>query len=480
MADQERPGDDGRTERTLAALRAVLEPLPGLAAEPTTTARRPRRTRPVPPPPRWGPWLVAAAALVAVVLLQLSTTLPQGQPAGEEVRAVLPEPFPAYSHVGSSVERDPAGPALLAFTYGVGVEFMDFPQAVVLGADGTTYRRLSTAERASTPADQGDPAPFLLSPDGTSVAVGTTGTGGRVSVVDLVTGGREHHRVRDGSSVFPVAWSADGRSVFASTSGGLYDRYAGRQPEVDWRLHRVDLDAPADRDVTDLPSDPAHRPTAAPLPDGTGLLVTSGDGTQLRTPDGQQVLVDDTGLRGVLAPTSVSPDSGRVATVAAGTPGGPLWVAELEDGRATEGSPVPAPGEGPTIVGWLGADRLLVSTHDNDTSSLRLHLTSVEVDSGDAVELLVADPGWTGAAVLDVSAAAQLLDGAVLAPVERTDHGRIRAVLDIVGRVLAVLLAYQLWRLWRSAPSYRPLLELAREVTNRARRGGGAGGSRRR
>ena len=31
MADQERPGDDGRTERTLAALRAVLEPLPGLA-----------------------------------------------------------------------------------------------------------------------------------------------------------------------------------------------------------------------------------------------------------------------------------------------------------------------------------------------------------------------------------------------------------------------------------------------------------------
>ena len=72
MADQERPGDDGRTERTLAALRAVLEPLPGLAAEPTTTARRPRRTRPVPPPPRWGPWLVAAAALVIVGAMMLS------------------------------------------------------------------------------------------------------------------------------------------------------------------------------------------------------------------------------------------------------------------------------------------------------------------------------------------------------------------------------------------------------------------------
>src|SRR5699024_4903071 len=152
-------------------------------------------------PRRWGPWLVAAAALVGVVLLQLSMTLPPGGPAGEEVRAVLPEPFPAYSHVASTVERDPAGPALLAFTYGVGVEFMDFPQAVVLGADGTTYRRLNTAEAASSGADQGDPAPFLLSPDGTTIAVGTTGRSGRLSVVDLRSGARERYRVREGSSV---------------------------------------------------------------------------------------------------------------------------------------------------------------------------------------------------------------------------------------------------------------------------------------
>jgi hypothetical protein len=477
MVEAQQPRDDARTERTLAALRAVLEPLPELVVERRTTGRRLRRTPPGALPHRWGPWLVAAAALVAVVLLQLFTTLPEGQPAGEEVRAVLPDPFPAYSHVASTVERDPVGPALLAFTYGTGVEMMDFPQAVVLGADGTTYRRLRTAESASTPSDQGDPAPFLLSPDGTSVAVGTTGTGGRVTVVDLMTGGRAHLRVRAGSSVFPVAWSADGDSVFLSTPGGLYDRYAGRQPEADWGLHRADLDAPAGEAVTDLPTDPAHRATAAPLPDGTGLLVASGDGTQLRTPDGEQVLVADVGLPGELTPTSVSPGGGRVATW---TVSGSLWVAELEDGRAAGGAPVPVPGERPMIVGWLDADHLLVSTHDNETSSLRLHLTSVEVDSGEAVELLVADRGWTGAAVLNLSAAAQLLDGAVLGPVESTDHGRTRAVLDIVGRVLAVLLAYQLWRLWRSAPSYRPLRELVREVTSRARRGGGAGGSRRR
>ncbi|WP_107774289.1 hypothetical protein [Nocardioides sediminis] len=72
-----------------------------------------------------------------------------------------------YSHLTGNVSDSPPGPAVALYQHGFGVELLDFPQAVVLSASGDTYRRVDAAEGRAGPETQGDPAPMLLSPDGT-------------------------------------------------------------------------------------------------------------------------------------------------------------------------------------------------------------------------------------------------------------------------------------------------------------------------
>ena len=91
---------------------------------------------------------------------------------------------------------------------------MDFPQAVVLGAGGDTYRRVDVAEDRAGAETQGDPAPMLLSPDGRYVAVGDHDTTEPdVAFVDLTTGKTSTYDLPQGRSVIPVAFSADGGSL---------------------------------------------------------------------------------------------------------------------------------------------------------------------------------------------------------------------------------------------------------------------------
>ena len=126
------------------------------------------------------------AAALAVVL----TGSDDGAPA-EPGAAAVPRQLAAYSHLTGNVSTSPPGAAVALFQHGWGVELLDFPQAVVLGAGGDVYRRVDVAEDRAGAETQGDPAPMLLSPDGTQVAVGDHDTQDPdVVVVDLLTGAR--------------------------------------------------------------------------------------------------------------------------------------------------------------------------------------------------------------------------------------------------------------------------------------------------
>lgn len=122
--------------------------------------------------------------------------------------AALPERMVGYSCLTGSVWASPPGPVLALHQQGFGVEFTDFPQALVMSADGENYRRVDLAERRAGPESQGDPAPMLSSPDGTQVAVGRhSSRAADVALLDLSTGDVVRHAVPGARSVHPVAWS---------------------------------------------------------------------------------------------------------------------------------------------------------------------------------------------------------------------------------------------------------------------------------
>lgn len=76
----------------------------------------------------------------------------------------LPSTIAPYSWYTGMLSADHFDAAVLQYQNGVGVEFMDDPQSVLLSTDGRTYRRLDQAEHATIAEDQGDPAYSVLSP----------------------------------------------------------------------------------------------------------------------------------------------------------------------------------------------------------------------------------------------------------------------------------------------------------------------------
>lgn len=401
---------------------------------------------------RWWPWtprvtwtavrtrrgmrrLAGGGAALTLVGLQL---WPFGPGAtAEDLGAVLPTQLPAYSHVNGTVEAAPPGPALMAFAHGQGVEFMDTPQAAVLSADGRSYRQVRTAQRASAAQDQGDPGPFLLSPDGTALAVGSNAGNGKLAVVDLLTGEVDRTIVRRGTSPWAVGWSADSSAVFVGLTDGRANPFGSSRPGPADALARVDRTARGLGEPDLLPGDAG---TVAALPDGR-ILVTQEERTELRTPEGQTVLVPDTGVPTTISPGAVSPDGARVAG-----PSGrhEVWVVDLDRdgvaGEPTAWSVEGLPGYGPDVLGWLDDDSLLLGSHDNDTSNLRQHLYDLDVTTGAVEEISLADPGWTGAAITRLSVAGDLIDGASVAEVSVLDRGRVPRMLGLVSwSVLAVL-----------------------------------------
>lgn len=312
-------------------------------------------------------WVVGlGAAALAVVL-----TSPDDAAPTEPGAAAVPRDLAAYSHLTGSVGSSPPGAAVALFQHGWGVELFDFPQAVVLGAGGDAYRRVEAAEDRASAASQGDPAPMLLSPDGTKVAVGAHDTADPdVVVVDLLTGEATSHPLPTGQSVVPVAWSRDGTTLAHLLSPGPTDPYTGER--IAGEVGVLDLGD----DSTDLLPGGDDVTAVAFSPDGTELAVERA-GTSFA--DARTSVVDlaggdtrDLGTVGALAgPAAWSPDGRLLATTTlepsgapagAPDPGMPTGLAFVDPsgGAADVPEPMELPiAEAGRVLGWTGAGEVV-------------------------------------------------------------------------------------------------------------------------
>lgn len=302
---------------------------------------------------------LAVAALVVVL------TGPGDSPAPAATPAV-PQEMAGYSHLTGSVSASPPGPVVALWQHGYGVEFLDFPQAVVLGSGGDSYRRVDVAEGRAGGETQGDPAPMLLSPDGTRVAVGDHDIDRPdVVVVDLSTGDTTRHPLPTGRSVVPVAWSADGRTLASLVSDEATNPYSGGRITGDVAV--LDLTDGA-AEVLELDRSSTG---AAFSPDGSEVAVDqSGVVTVVGLQDGAERSLE---VGGVLAgPTAWSPD-GRLLAVtttepvpappgvdAPGVPTGLSFVDATGGGGGDVPDPLLLDLTGPgRVLGWSGPDEVL-------------------------------------------------------------------------------------------------------------------------
>lgn len=313
----------------------------------------------------WVPWTVGLCT--AAVVFALGAQHDGASPRLSE--AAVPQELAGYSHLTGSVSGSPPGAAVALFQHGFGVEFLGFPQAVVLGAGGDVYRRVDAAEARAGAETQGDPAPMLLSPDGTTVAVGDHDVDRPdVVLVDLVTGATTRHALPAGRSVVPIAWSSDGRRLAHLLSPESTNPHSGEP--ILGQIGLLDV-----RDGSTLLLQDADGVSAAAFsPDGLELAL------QLPGDDGGTLFVMDlaSGSRrvveaaGVLAgPAAWSPDGRLLATTILGPSGAPPGVPApgiptglgFVDPKGPDSDSLPplqlplsAPGH---VLGWNGSDEVL-------------------------------------------------------------------------------------------------------------------------
>lgn len=311
-------------------------------------------------------WIGIVIGIVSAVLV-LALTAPQSA-TPHTVGAAVPRQLADYSHLTGAVSDSAPGPAVALFQHGFGVEFLDFPQAIVLGAGGDVYRRVDAAEGRAGGETQGDPAPMLLSPDGTKVAVGDHDTGRPdVVVVDLSTGATTTHPLPAGRSVIPVAWSSDSETLAHLLSPAPTNPYSGER--ITGEVGLLDL---SDDTTVVLPDGEAT--AVAFSPDGAELAVewSGADGVRLSVVDLASGSARDLEADGVLAgPTAWSPD-GRLlaltmtrpagAPAGVGNPGIPTGLSFVDS--SSRGASVPGQMELPLsgagrVLGWTAPDEVV-------------------------------------------------------------------------------------------------------------------------
>ena len=355
--------------------------------------------------------LVGSAVLLPALVFAV---LPAGGAGAalSAAEATVPARMAGYSYFTGDVSVSAPGRAVALFQHGWGVECMDFPQAVVVSADRDTYRRVDLAEDRAGAETQGDPAPMLLSPDGTRIAVGRHDTTQPdLAVLDLATGDVDLHPLPAGRSVLPVAWSLDGRRVAYLSGPEPTNPYSGTPIAGEVGL----LDLAADQAAA-MPGASAVW-TAAFSPDGTELAVqraaAAGASLEVRGLDGElRRSLDLPAGHHLDGPDAWSPDGTLLATSRAPFPcadaaGNETQWRECRHQHdaipddisfvdATGGdAPVPMPlaravvGQG-RVLGWASAREVFVLAGRADaegTDPDEFWVTRVPLDGGDAQQL---------------------------------------------------------------------------------------------
>jgi hypothetical protein len=351
--------------------------------------------------------LAAALAVLAVVgavtllpgLLRAPAVHPGSGPAS------LPDRVARYSYLTATVSASPPGPAIALYQHGTGVELADNPQALVLGANADVYRRVDVAERRGGPRTQGDPAPMLLSPDGTRVAVGSYDGAADLALVDLATGGVTRRAAPAGPDLVPLAWSPDGRylAVIEPIGANPYS-----VDPVEGRLALYDL---AGGGVT-RPAGLARVSAVAFAPTGPDLAVQDGGVLSIVDRSGARLRTLDSPGQLRLVAASWAPDGSRLALASPRDAANPRVV--LLD-PAGSGPGVMITGED-TPLGWTGARRILCRHADA--------VVEVDLDTGRKHTVTRFDTGpFQNYQIGSVQLAAGLLPGLRIRPAGGADRG---------------------------------------------------------
>jgi hypothetical protein len=357
--------------RVREAVRGYVDRLPVPPAPPLPQV--PRRS----PARRLTPLAAAVAAglvLLAIVLIPgiggegelTPAEAPDGPPT-------LPDRIARYSYLTGHVSDSPPGRAIMVYDQGIGVELADFPQSLLLGADGDVYRRVDAAEWRGYQYMLGGSAPVLLSPDGSRIAIGTVRGARNVLLQDLTTGDvttLDCPLLRD---IKPLSWSSDGRYLVAIET----ERY-----NVRGRLVVFDISIPQCTrlggfdDATMAAMSPDGTEVAVQL-SGEILILGRADGRVRRTlATDQQVVIDDG--------AAWSPD-GRWLAVHVMNGQQPTPQIRFIDvsGGGRERQPVDA-GRGP-MMGWTASDRIVIQDG--------LEILELDVETGARTRLTRLDEG---------------------------------------------------------------------------------------
>ena len=376
------------------------------------------------------PAITVAVGLILGVVVQAavaSNTKPGVAPP------VFPREIAAYSWWTGMLSSSSIDAATMVYQNGAGVEFLDSPQAVLLGADGATYRRLDAAESLAIPADQGDPAASVLSADGRFVVVGKADGGGGVEVATLRGNERRSILVGDGLSVIPLSITADGRSALILTSETSLSPLLDLHFKLHGALSLLDLETGTVRKYGDL----ADVNAAALSPDGTSIVADTGTGLIVVDPVTGKVA--DTRLSadaGQLDGDAWSPDGRRFAVL----DGSILRIVDVTAAEPVEEAVTLQGVASGSAIGWRDTSTVLVHTRAEDDAN-KSEFSWVDVESGAREPFASYAPDFTGASLIAPDVARSLV------PLWRVDdrevdRGPLPLSLTIPPAVLVVLVAW--------------------------------------
>ena len=342
----------------------------------------------------------------------------------------FPAQVASYSLAVDPVAAGDVTTATMIYQNGLGVESGDTPQAIILADDGVTYRRLVAAEQRGVAADQGDPAAFVLAPDGTFAMLGSGEVPGTVPMVTFADADILEFVIDAELYGVPVGLSADGLRAAVVTSDRPLSRYESRDLRLEGDLVVLDLSS-----VTTEPVEIEGTVNAAALsPSGDLVLIDSSTGIVLHDRVTGETRSVDVPAGAIVDGDAFSPDGTRFAVVSGST----LHVGAV-DAEAVEALPL----EGfafASAIGWRGDETVLVHGTSGEDGNRSL-FAWVDTASGAVEPMSTYEPGPTNAAIARPDVARDLAASWSVAD-RRAQRGIVEPLLGLAAGLAAGVVAW--------------------------------------